>query len=129
MAATTLPPITRQRISAPPASLTNSCTKMLAFKPINASMIASAAFAVSASTTPIPWVPSSNLITTGAPPTFLIKSFALSGLLAKPVRGRPIPLRDNNCNERNLSRERLIATDSLILKVPIISNCRATAVP
>ena len=85
-------------------------------------MILSAALAVSASTTPMPCVPSSNLITTGAPPTFLIKSLMLSGLFAKPVRGIPIPLRDSNCIERNLSRERLIATDSLILKVPIISN-------
>ena len=116
-------------MSAPPASLMYSCTKMFAFKPINASMMLSAAFAVSANTTPIPCVPSSNLITNGAPPTFLIKSLMLSGLLANPVRGKPIPLRDKSCNERSLSRERLIATDSFTLKVPIISNCLATAVP
>ena len=53
---------------------------------------------------------------------FLIKSLILSGRLAKPVRGKPIPLRDNNCNERNLSREREIATDSLTGNTFIISN-------
>ena len=36
-------------------------------------MTDSAAFLVSAKTTPTPWVPSSNLMTNGAPPTILIK--------------------------------------------------------
>src|SRR5699024_11825064 len=48
----------------------------------------------------------------GAPPTMLIKSGISSGALAKPVTGSPTPRRDNNCKERNLSRERVIATDS-----------------
>ena len=34
--ATTLSPITKQRISLPPASLINSCTMMLALRPIKA---------------------------------------------------------------------------------------------
>ena len=115
IAATTLPPTTRQRMSAPPASFMYSCTSILALSPIKASIMASAAFSVSAKTTPMPWVPSNNLITTGAPPTFLIKSDTLSGRLAKPVLGMPIPLRDSNCRDLSLSRLRLIATDSLIL--------------
>src|SRR5690606_29906045 len=112
MAATTLPSTTKQRISAPPASLMYSCTMMFADRPINASITDSAALRVSASTTPIPWVPSSSLITSGAPPTMLIRSGISSGALAKPVTGRPTPLRASNCNERNLSRARVMATDS-----------------
>ncbi len=41
----------------------------------------------------------------------------------------PILRRDSNCSERSLSRARTIATDSLTLYTPIISNCRTTAVP
>ncbi len=106
MAATTLSPITKQRMSAPPASLMNSCTRMLACRPMKASITLSAALCVSASTTPMPWVPSSSLITSGAPPTILIRSWMSSGLWANPVTGRPIPLRDSSCRERSLSRER-----------------------
>ena len=46
-----------------------------------------------------------------------------------PVTGKPRPRRDNSCSERNLSRERAIATDSLSGKTPIISNWRNTAQP
>ncbi len=129
MAAITLPPTTKQRMSAPPASLMYSCTITETFRPMKASITDSAALRVSASTTPMPWVPSSILITSGAPPTMLIRSGMSSGEWAKPVTGRPTPLRDSSCRERSLSREREIATDSLTGNTPIISNWRSTAVP
>ncbi|MNC13346.1 hypothetical protein D3C75_610900 [compost metagenome] len=102
---------------------------MFCLRPMNASITDSAAFAVSQSTTPIPWVPSSTLITSGAPLTMSIRSGMSSGEWAKPVTGRPMPLRDSSCSERSLSRERLIATDSLSGNTPIISNWRSTAQP
>ena len=93
------------------------------------SITLSAAFWVSASTTPMPWVPCSNLITSGAPPTILMTSLMSSGLCAYPVSGMPMPLRDSSCIERSLSRERVMATDSFSDTTPIISNWRSTAVP
>ena len=48
---------------------------------------------------------------------------------AKPLFGIPIPFRESSCSERNLSRERLMATDSLSGKAPVISYCLSTAVP
>ncbi len=48
---------------------------------------------------------------------------------AKPVTGSPMPSRASSCSERSLSRERLMACDSLAGKTPIISNWRTTAVP
>ncbi|MNJ04481.1 hypothetical protein D3C73_1652720 [compost metagenome] len=52
-------------------------------------------------------------MTSGAPLTIWIRSGMSSGEWANPVMGRPMPRRDNNCNERSLSRERAMATDSL----------------
>ncbi len=96
---------------------------------MKASITDSAALWVSQSTTPMPWVPSSSLITSGAPPTMLIRSGMSSGEWAKPVTGRPMPRRDSSCRARSLSRERVIATDSLSGNTPIISNWRSTAEP
>ncbi len=129
MAATTLFPMTRQRISVPLDSLMNSCTRILAFRLRNAWIVLWAAFLVSASTTPTPWVPSIILITNGEPPTSLMRSSVNLVEWAKPVTGRPIPLRASSCRLRNLSRERLMATDSFRQKTSIISNCRTTEVP
>ena len=129
MEAITRSPTTKQRMSAPPASWMYSCTMMSCLRPMNASITDSAALAVSHSTTPMPWVPSSTLITSGAPLTIAIRSGMSSGEWAKPVTGRPMPLRDSSCSERSLSRERLIATDSLSGNTPIISNWRSTAQP
>ena len=95
---------------------------MLAFMPMNAWITDSAAWLVSASTTPIPWVPSSSLITSGAPLTMVIRSGMSSGEWAKPVTGRPMPLRDSSCSERSLSRERVMPTLSLSTVTFIISN-------
>ncbi len=72
IAATTLPPITSARMSCPLASLMNSCTRMLH---VGAAERLDHRFgrlgSVSPSTTPMPCVPSSSLITSGAPPTIL----------------------------------------------------------
>ncbi|MNJ60973.1 hypothetical protein D3C77_567390 [compost metagenome] len=106
-----------------------SWTMMFCFSPMKASITDSAALVVSHSTTPMPWVPSSTLITSGAPLTIWIRSGISSGEWAKPVTGRPIPRRDNSCSERSLSRERAMATDSLSGNTPIISNWRSTAQP
>ncbi len=65
----------------------------------------------------------------GAPLTILIRSWVSSGLCANPVTGSPMPLRDNSCRDLSLSRDRVMATDSLSGHTPIISNCRSTAVP
>ncbi|MNH46992.1 hypothetical protein D3C79_1100260 [compost metagenome] len=69
------------------------------------------------------------MITSGAPLTIWIRSGISSGECAKPVTGRPMPRRDSNCSERNLSRERAMATDSFNGNTPIISNWRSTAQP
>ena len=113
MVATTLSPMTKQRMSAPPASLMYSCTRMLTLSPMKACTTLSAACSVSARTTPIPWVPSTNLITSGAPPTILIRSCTSSGAWAKPVMGSPMPLRESSCRDLSLSLARAMATDSL----------------
>ena len=77
----------------------------------------------------MPCVPSSSLITSGVPPTMLISPSMSLVELANPVTGRPTPRRESSCRPRSLSRERLMACDSLAEKTPIISNCRTTAVP
>jgi hypothetical protein len=48
---------------------------------------------------------------------------------AKPVTGSPMPLRASSWSDRSLSRDRLMACDSLAVNTPIISNWRTTAVP
>ena len=60
--------------------------------------------------------------TTGAPPAILRTSSVCFASLAKAVTGRPSPSRARICNERSLSRERPIATDSLSDHTPIISS-------
>ena len=102
---------------------------MFALSPLKASMTDSAALAVSAKTTPTPWVPSSSLMTKGAPPHILISSPVASVWWAKPVTGRPMPRLARIWSERSLSRERAMATESLSEKTFIISNCRTTALP
>ena len=74
-------------------------------------------------------VPCNNLTTKGVPPTSFIKSSVYCVEWANPDTANPIPFRANNCKLRSLSRERTMATDSLRLYTPIISNCRTTAVP
>ncbi len=92
-------------------------------------MTDSAAFLVSARTTPTPWVPSSSLTTSGAPPTISITPSMSLVEWAKLVIGSPTPERARSCIDRSLSREREIACDSATENTPIISNWRTTAVP
>ena len=129
MAATTCPPTTNARTSLPSASLMYSCTRMLTFAALKASMIDFADASVSARITPMPCVPSTSLMTTGAPPTSLMTSSALRGPCAKAVTGRPMPARARSCSARSLSRERPMATLSFSGNTPCISNCRSTARP
>ena len=63
------------------------------FTPWNASITDFADFTVSPSTTPIPCVPSTSLMTTGAPPTRSMMSSACLGSWVKAVTGSPIPRR------------------------------------
>src|SRR6056297_655867 len=87
--ATTLLPMTRQRISSPAASLTKSCTRKFALSPRKASITDSAAFFVSARTTPLPCVDSSSLTISGAVPTRPIRLPVSLGEAAKAVLGMP----------------------------------------
>ncbi len=83
---------------------------MLASSCRKASITDSAAFFVSASTTPLPCVPSTSLMISGAPPT---RSMTLSVSftdLANAVTGSPIPWRARICKARSLSRDRPIAS-------------------
>ena len=84
---------------------------------------------VSAKITPIPCVPSSSLMTSGAPPATSIRPSMSFVECAQPVTGKPMPSRASSCRQRSLSREREIPCDSFVGKTPIISNCRTTAVP
>ena len=56
-------------MSRPRLSLTNFWIKTFWRALCKVSMIASAILVVSAKITPMPWVPSSSLMITGAPPT------------------------------------------------------------
>jgi hypothetical protein len=86
---------------------------MFASRPRKASITDSAALRFSASTTPMPWVPSSSFTTSGAPPTMSISPSTSFVECAKPVTGSPIPRRARSCRQRSLSREREMACDSL----------------
>ena len=77
---------------------------------------------VSAKITPMPCVPSNNLITTGAPPTCSNTLSIFFGIDAKAVLGIPKPAFANNCKLRSLSRERTNACDSTEEKTFICSN-------
>ena len=112
MAASSVRPTTKARMSRPSASLMNSCTRIATSAPWKASITDFADLCVSLSTTPMPCVPSSSLMTTGAPPTMSSRSSVRFESCAKAVTGSPTPSRASSCSERSLSRERPIATDS-----------------
>ena len=69
IAATTRSPTTSARMSRPLLSATNRWISTFCFVLCSVSMIASATLRSGARITPMPWVPSSSLMTTGAPPT------------------------------------------------------------
>lgn len=76
-------------------------------------MTLSAALLVSARTTPLPWVPSSNLMMRGAPPTSLMRSFVSKGESANPVFGIGILSLERSWSERSLSRDLAMAVERL----------------
>jgi len=78
-----------------------------------ASITDSAALSVSHSTMPRPCVPSVSFTTTGALPTMPRRSLVSSGECAKPGHRHADALARQQLVPRSLSRERVIATDSL----------------
>ena len=67
-------------------------------------MIASATLREGARITPIPCVPSNNLMTTGAPPTISMAGTTSARLRTKAVAGIPMLCRERIWVARNLSR-------------------------
>ena len=92
-------------------------------------MIASATFTVSARITPMPCVPSSSLMMTGAPPIRAIAGSTSRRSRTKVVRGMPIPWRLRIWRERSLSREFAMPVEEFAQNTSICSNCRTTAIP
>jgi hypothetical protein len=92
-------------------------------------MMPSAALTDSASSTPMPWVPSISLMTTGAPPTRSIAGSTSCLSRTKFVFGMPIWCRLRICRLRSLSREFAIPIEELAQNTSICSNWRTIAVP
>ena len=129
MAPTTLPCTTKARMSSPAASLTNSWTRKFASRLEKASIMAAATFLVSASTTPLPWVDSSSLRITGAPPTRSMSSLVSRVVEANAVAGMPRRWLAKTWWASSLSRELPMALAELRQYTPIASNWRTTARP
>ncbi len=108
IAATTRSPTTSARMSVPLDSSTNRWMSTCWLVPCSVSMIASATFLVGARITPMPWVPSSSLITTGAPPTMSIAVDTSPRLRTNTVAGMSISWRERIWVARSLSREFMI---------------------
>ena len=95
-------------MSRPLLSLTNRWISTFCRVLCRVSMIASATLIVGARITPMPWVPSSSLITTGAPPTRSIAGITSARSRTNVVAGIATPCRDRICVARSLSRELLM---------------------
>ena len=78
---------------------------------MNAEITLRAALSVSASTTPSPSVPSTNLIINGAPPRDLIIASMVVGEFAIPVEGIGISFFAKICKDFNLSLAFRTATE------------------
>lgn len=105
MAATTRSPTTRARTSLPLDSSTKRWMSTCWLVPCRVSMMASATFLVGARITPMPWVPSSSLMTTGAPPTMSMAVETSPRLRTNTVAGWSMPWRERIWLARSLSRE------------------------
>ena len=92
--------MSRPRLSAMKRWISTFC-----FVECRVSMIASATFTSGARITPMPWVPSSSLITTGAPPTSSIAGRTSARLRTNAVAGMPMLCRERIWFARSLSRE------------------------
>ena len=105
IAATTRSPRTKARMSRPLLSAMKrwirTCCRVLC----RVSITASATLVSGARITPMPWVPSSSLMTTGAPPTRSIAGSTSARSRTKVVAGMPTSWRDRIWIERSLSRE------------------------
>ena len=77
----------------------------------------------------MPWVPSSSLITTGAPPTRSIAGSTSARLRTNAVRGMPMSWRDRIWMARSLSRALAMPFAVFGVYTSICSNWRTTAVP
>ncbi len=92
-------------MSRPLLSLTNRWMRTFCFVDCSVSMIASAVFISGARMTPMPWVPSRSLMTTGAPPTRSMAGMTSARSRTKVVGGIPMLCRDRIWVARSLSRE------------------------
>ena len=91
-------------MSRPRLSVTKLWMRTFCFVLCSVSMIASAILMSGARMTPMPWVPSSSLMTTGAPPTRSMAGMTSARLRTKVVAGIPIWWRERICAARSLSR-------------------------
>ena len=92
-------------MSRPRLSVTKLWISTFCFVDCSVSMIASATLTSGARMTPMPWVPSSSLMTTGAPPTRSIAGRTSARLRTNAVAGMPMLCRDRIWVARSLSRE------------------------
>ncbi len=91
-------------MSRPLLSATNRWMSTFCRVDCRVSMIASAIFTSGARMTPMPCVPSSNLMTTGAPPTRSMAGRTSARLRTNAVAGIPMLCRERICVARSLSR-------------------------
>ena len=129
IAATTRSPTTKARTSRPLLSAMNCWISTFCRVLCRVSMTASATFLSGARITPMPWVPSSNLITTGAPPTRSIAGRTSPRSRTNVVAGMPTPWLEKSWVDRNLSREFAIPVEVFGVYTLICSNWRTTARP
>ncbi len=105
IAATTRSPTTSARMSLPRLSEMKLWMSTFCLVECRVSTMDSATFASGARITPMPCVPSSSLMTTGAPPTRSIAPRTSARLLTNVVAGMPMSCRDRIWLARSLSRE------------------------
>ena len=91
-------------MSRPLDSLTKRWMRTFCFVDCSVSMIASATLISGARITPMPWVPSSSLMTTGAPPTRSMAGITSPRPWTNVVAGMPIWWRERIWVARSLSR-------------------------
>ena len=116
-------------MSRPLLSATKRWINTFCLVDCSVSMTASATLLSGARMTPIPWVPSSSLITTGAPPTRSIAGSTSLRLRTKVVAGMPMLCRDRIWIDLSLSREFAMPLAVLGVYTSICSNWRTTASP
>ena len=109
-------------MSRPLLSAMNSWIKTFWLVLWSVSMMASATLRSGSRISPIPWVPSNNLMTTGAPPTRSIAGNTSCRLRTNAVFGIPMSWRDRIWIARSLSREFVIPLAVIGVDTSICSN-------